>query len=464
MMPPDRSVIRRRRPTTKTAASPDFRSWLEARFPTVDWACRHHMPIHDNLRAISDGSGKRLMIFMPPRHGKSELVTIRFTAWMLERNPALRVIVAGHSQRLANRFSRRIRAIFEESASGKKAAAAKRRANAADEWETGSGGGVKAVGVGTGIAGFGADLVVIDDPVRNRAQAESANMRQKIYEWFCDDIHTRLEPGASMVLIQTRWHEDDLAGRLLGEEEQGDDWAIVNLPALAEENDPLGRAEGEALWPEQYSAVTLAAKKRQLGSYSFAALYQQRPVPREGSVFKREYFIGKIVDAAPAGVRWYRGYDLAVSTKTSADYTASFRVGADANGNLYIADGFRDRIDFPAQRRYIVDRIMNERDTVHGIESALHGEAFVQELRKDLRFAANAVLSVRVTSDKFTRSLAWAARAECGKVFLVRGPWIDDFLDEAYSFPGGRHDDQIDAVSLAVQMIGMKKERRAAGI
>jgi predicted phage terminase large subunit-like protein len=452
-------------PADNLAVSDEFRNWLDGRFPKIDWSCRHHEPIHQRLRELVGRKNGRLMIFMPPRHGKSELVTIRFTAWMLERDPALRVIVAGHSQRLANRFSRRIKSIYDESRRAKALAeGSNNRAKAADEWETGAGGGVKAVGVGTGIAGFGADLVIIDDPMRNRVQAESAHMRQRVYEWFCDDIHTRLEPGAAMILIQTRWHEDDLAGRLIAEREHGEDWAVVNLPALAEPGDELGRSEGEPLWPERFGSSVLAAKKRQLGSYSFAALYQQRPVPREGSVFKREYFIGKVIDTPPAGLRWYRGYDLAVSTRTSADYTASFRVGVDAESNLYIADGFRGRIDFPTQRRYIIDRIESERHTLHGIESALHGAAFVQELLKDRRLAASAITSVRVSQDKFTRSLAWSAKAECGKVFLVRGPWIDDFLDEAYSFPGGRHDDQIDAVSLAVQMIGMKKERRAAGI
>ena len=194
-----------------------------------------------------------------------------------------------------------------------------------------------------------------------------------------------------------------------------------------------------------------------MGTYSFDALYQQRPVPRTGGLFKREWF-SRVVDVAPQGLRWYRGYDLAVSTKTSADYTASFRCALDRKtGDLYIADGFRKRIEFPEQRRYIVDRIRTERNTEHGIESAIHGQAFVQELWREERLSRAAFRGVRVTTDKLTRALAWANRAEAGKVVLVRGPWINEFLDEVCAFPNARHDDQIDAVSLAVQMMDARK-------
>jgi predicted phage terminase large subunit-like protein len=181
-------------------------------------------------------------------------------------------------------------------------------------------------------------------------------------------------------------------------------------------------------------------------------LYQQRPGPAEGGKFKRHWF-KKIVDKAPEGLRWKRGYDLAVSTRTSADYTASFRCAKDAAGNLYIADGYRARIEYPEQRRYAVERMLAERDTEHGIEAALHGKAFVQELRRDLLVSHIAFRSIRVDGDKLTRALAWLALAEEGKLFLVRGPWIDEFVDEVCSFPTGRHDDQVDAVSLAVAMI-----------
>ncbi len=328
-----------------------------------------------------------------------------------------------------------------------------RTLNTASEWETPGGGVVRSVGVGGGIAGFGASLIVIDDPVRNRADAESRTYRDRVDEWFKDDIYTRMEPGASIILIQTRWHEDDLAGRLLREQENGGDkWEVVRLPAFAEAGDPLGRREGRPLCAKRYGVAALNKFRKKLGSYSFSALYQQRPIPAEGGQFKREWF-RQIVARAPEGLKWKRGYDLAVSLKESADYTASFRCAKDAAGNLYIADGYRKRVEYPDQRRYILSRFEAEPTTEHGIEAALHGQAIVQDLRRDHTLSSNAIRQIRVRGDKLTRALAWLNLAEEGKVFLVRGPWIEDFLDEVCAFPTGKHDDQVDAVSLAVEML-----------
>jgi predicted phage terminase large subunit-like protein len=345
---------------------------------------------------------------------------------------------------------------------------------------------VRSAGVGTGLAGFGAGLIVIDDPVKNRADAESSNNREKVDDWFKNDVYTRMEPNASIILISTRWHEDDLAGRLQREmAEGGEQWEEISLAALAEPPasaggeevtepngehgtralpaaDPLGRSAGEALCPQRYGVETLERYRRKLGSYAFAALYQQRPQSAEGGTFKRAWF-GKVIDHVPPGLRWKRGYDLAVSTKTTADFTASFRVATDRAGNLYIADGFRARIEYPEQRRFIVERMQNETATEHGIESAVHGKAVVQELRRDPELRRYALREVRVTADKLTRALAWMNLAEEGKLFLVRGPWVREFVDEVAAFPTGRHDDQIDAVSIAVNMLALARKNMAAG-
>lgn len=346
-----------------------------------------------------------------------------------------------------------------------------RRLATASEWETAGGGVVRSVGVG---------LIVIDDPVKNRAEAESETNRERVWEWFNDDIYTRMEPDAAIILIQTRWHEDDLAGRLLKEmKDGGEKWDVVSLSALAESErdegggmkdekkasdsslilhpssltgDPIGRRPGRALCPQRFNAKALLRYKKKLGTYSFSALYQQSPAPAEGGRFKRDWF-KNIIDDAPAGLGWKRGYDLAISTKTSADYTASFRCAFDKRGNLYIADGFRSRIEYPEQRRFIVQRMNAEDRTEHGIEAAMHGKAVVQELRRDRSVRRFAFREVRVAGDKLTRALTWLNLAEEGKVFLVRGPWIGNFVDEIARFPAGRHDDQIDAVSVAVQML-----------
>ncbi len=333
--------------------------------PTWTWTWPHQLLIFERLRKITDGTAKRLMIFMPPRHSKSETVTVRYTAWRLLREPKMNVIVGSYNQRLANRFSRKIRRIVE----GHIPLSKERKA--VDEWETTSGGGLCAVGVGSGVTGYGAQLIMIDDPVKNRAEAESRTRRETAWDWFNDDIYTRLEPGASIVLIQTRWHEDDLAGRLIIEAANGgENWEVLSLPALAyagaaDAMDPLSRAEGEPLCPARYDREELLRIKRKIGSYAFSALYQQSPIPRDGGIFKRGWF-SQIAERAPDGLRWFRAYDLAVSTKTSADYTASFRCAKDANGDLYISDGFRDRIEFPAQRRYIIDRMRMTGEMIMG--------------------------------------------------------------------------------------------------
>ncbi len=220
----------------RDAGRTTFEDWLLAEPSGLKWTARHHAYICEHLRRITDGSARRLMIFIPPRHGKSELATVRYIAWRLIRDARMNVIIGCYNQKLANRFSRKIKQITD----GRVIRSHAR--HAAEEWETAVGGSVKAVGVGAGITGFGGDLIIIDDPVKGRAVANSRNFRDKLWDWYKDDVHTRLEPGAAVVLIQTRWHDDDLAGRLLKDmEDGGEHWEVVRLPALAE-----GEAESPA--------------------------------------------------------------------------------------------------------------------------------------------------------------------------------------------------------------------------
>jgi len=567
----------------------DFHSWLKSVSPDMTWDWKHQKYIIDQLQKVTDGTCKRLMIFLPPRHGKSELVTVRYSAWRMQRDPSLNMILGSYNQRLANRFSRKVRrvitdAVAIENGEGEKRSggesrngsvsssplshvsssasslgpvspsplprvpssvfpfASQRPINTVAEWETPCGGGFRAVGVGGGVTGFGAQLIVIDDPVKSRAEAESEKYRERLHDWFNDDIYTRLEPDGAIILIQTRWHEDDLAGRLMQEmTDGGEQWNIIDLPAFAEwsgdtpvptdasasapsdsrseavgglgdksvpapsdsRSEAVGglgdksvpaptdwRVPGQALCPERFDETALERLRRQLGTYSFSALYQQRPTPADGGTFKREWF-KRIVNFAPPGLEWKRGYDLAVSLSNHADYTASFRCAFDEAGNLYIQGGFRKRIEYPDQRRFIIDRILSEPDTEHGVEKALHGEAIIQDLRREKSIHGHSIRAVKVLTDKLTRALAWAPLAEEGKVILVRrmdeggrmkdedqsqasspnsslilppssSAWIPDFLDEVAAFPNGQHDDQIDAVSLAFHMF-QKPKNRAAG-
>jgi len=436
-------------------ASDGFLKWLKRTSPSLEWENAHQLELLKKLERITSGESKRLLIFMPPRHGKSEMVTIRYAAWRIICDPKLNIILGCYNQKLADRFSRRIRQAVNDSGSVK--LASDRRGSS--EWETKEGGGVRAVGVGSGVTGYGAGLVIIDDPVKNRAEAESAVRRDNAWHWYSDDIYTRLEPDAPVIVIQTRWHEDDLSGRLLKNVDYGDQWEVIKLAAIAEADDPLRRLAGDALWPSRFSKERLEQVKRQMGSYSFAALYQQEPVPHDGGMFKRDHF-KRIVERAPNGLTWARGYDLAVSTRTTADYTASFRCAFDTDGTLYIADGFRRRIEYPEQRRYVIGRLRQERNTAHGVEKALHGQALVQDLLRDVKVRGKPLQAVKVDSDKWTRALSWSNAAEEGKVVLVQGSWIDEFVTEACSFPHGEHDDQIDAVSLAVGMLSSRNKNK----
>jgi predicted phage terminase large subunit-like protein len=253
----------------------------------------------------------------------------------------------------------------------------------------------------------------------------------------------------------TRWHPDDLAGFLLQEAENGgEQWEVVSLPALAEENDPLGRKPGEALCPDRYDEEALLRIKGNRSAQSWASLYQQRPIPNEGAVFDIDWF-SRIEARAPEGLRWARYWDLAVSTKTSADYTCSAAVALAKDGTLYIRDMVRGRWEWPDARKQMMKIMKSEPRTRHGVEEALHGMAAVQELRRERSIVNVPFRGVRVTKDKLSRALSWSERAEGGKVVLIQGPWIKAFLDEVAVFTGegDTHDDQVDTVSGGVEML-----------
>jgi hypothetical protein len=218
----------RRAEAAKARRLKSFEKWLPTVSQGMTWTAPLHVFLCEQLQRVTNGEVKRLMLFMPPRHGKSELVTVRYALWRLLREPRMNIIIASYNQKLANRFSRKIRKLVT-------GVELSRSAYAVEEWETAAGGGVKAVGVGAGVTGFGGDLVIIDDPVKSRREANSPVMRDRVWDWYNDDIHTRLEPGGAVILIQTRWHDDDLSGRLLKEmRDGGEQWEVIRLPALAE--------------------------------------------------------------------------------------------------------------------------------------------------------------------------------------------------------------------------------------
>lgn len=240
--------------------------------------------IAETLEAVERGEIDRLMVTMPPRHGKSEEVTIRFPAWVLGRNAKAQVITASYNSDLATDFGRKVRNVvnsprYSNIFDTRLAVDSK----AANRWNTNEGGAYVAAGVGTAVTGRGADYLIIDDPLKDRAEAESELKRNTVWDWYTSTAYTRLMPKGRVIVVQTRWHEDDLAGRLLeAVEKGGDKWVCLNLPAID--------GEGKALWPERYPVEALERIKAAIGPRDWAALYQQQPSPDDGDFFKRDWF------------------------------------------------------------------------------------------------------------------------------------------------------------------------------
>lgn len=399
----------------------------------------HQRALAAALESIERGEIRRLIVTMPPRHGKSELVSRRFPAWYLGRNPGRRIIACSYAATLAERFSGAARDQFADPRWPFAARLSPTSASRA-AWDIeGERGGYIAAGVGGPITGEGADLLIIDDPVKNSEEADSAIIRDSIWNWYQTTAYTRLEGrGAAIVLLMTRWHEGDLAGRLLAEQRNGGEaWHTIDMAAI--------NAAGEALWPERYDLDTLDTIRRAIGPRAWSALYQQRPAPAEGAMFKREWF--EVVPMAPDGLRWVRYWDLAQTTKTTGDYTVGASVAFDpGTGRTYVRDVIRGRWEWPDARALMRSAFIAEPGTVECVERAMHGLTALQEFERDAALLNKRIYGITVDRDKVSRAQTFAARAATGRVRLVQGPWIADWLSEVCAFPQAAHDDQVDSV------------------
>jgi predicted phage terminase large subunit-like protein len=432
-------------------SAPQFAEWLHLVTPSWRWDWLYLQHIRQALEGITRGDTRRLMLLLPPRHGKSEMTTIRYPVWRLERDQQVRVCVGCYNQTFAERFGRKARRI----ATRRLQLSTER--SAAREWETTAGGVFRSCGVGNPPTGEGFDLLIIDDPVKSREEAESEAYRERVWEWYTDDLYTRREPGCAIILIQTRWHEDDLAGRILASEQAGA-WEKVSLPALATEDDPLGREPGEALCPERYPVEELQDIRRTQGGYAFEALYQQNPTPREGSFFK----VGKleIILARPAGLRLCRAWDLA-GTEGDGDYTAGTLLGRDTDGYTYVCDVVRDQ--------WGPDDVERNVKQTAGLDTAQvsvrlpqdPGQAGKKQAAQLVRLLAGVPVKAEpVSGDKATRAFSFAAQVNSGNVRLVAGEWNRAFIEELRQFPMGKYDDQVDAASDAFNALVGRREAK----
>lgn len=429
--------------------------WAEhALAPWGQQPARHHRLLLESLSRLSVGEIDRLMVLMPPGSAKSTYASILFPAWWFIQHPNTSIIAASHTADLATHFGRQVRSLVSEFSSvlGYSLNANSR---AASRWQTSNRGEYFATGIRGPIAGRRADLAIIDDPVKSSVDAQNARHRDRIWEWYCSDLVTRLKPHARIALIMTRWHEEDLAGRLIAQ--AGKPWNMIRLPALAEVDDPLDRVVGEPLWPEWEDSAALEEKRNAVGERVWAALYQQSPRPLEGSLFKVSRI--QLLDELPRDVVGpaVRAWDLAATVA---------RPGSDPDWTVGIKM-LRDPVG-----RWIVLDVVRLRGSPHEVETAItdaalaDGTAVMIALPEDPGQAGKGQVSYlagklggynikasRETGSKILRATPLAAQVEVGNLAFLRAAWNHVLLEELRDFPFGRKDDQVDALARAFHML-----------
>lgn len=420
-------VLRARRARSSLLAFTEFTNPLYER-------AGHHEQIAAKLEAVERGEIDRLMIFMPPRHGKSELASKRFPAWCLGKKPQRQIIAASYNSDLANDFGRNVRNLvaepeFTQVFPGVTLAP---DSQAAMRMNTNAGGAYVAAGVGTAVTGRGAHIALIDDPFKDREEADSERRRELVWDWYRSTLYTRLMPGGAIVLIQTRWHEDDLAGRLL--EQSPEQWDVLELPAISN--------AGEALWPEWYDLQALERIKATIGPREWSALYQQQPQPDEGTFFQRAWF--QEWDELPP-LRLYGTSDYAV-TDGGGDYTVHRVWGIDSKGDVYRVDGWRGQTASDEWIERKLDLIEKHKPFAWFGEGGVIQKAIEPMLKRRMR---ERKVHCRLewlpsVADKPTRARSFQAMAANGRVFFEPGADISEHL----VFPAGKNDDDVDNSSL----------------
>ena len=405
----------------------------------------------------------RLIISMPPQEGKSQRAAIATPVWQLHRDPDTRISVASYAQGLANRNGRAIRnAIVTHPDLGMAIAADN---GAVSEWTlAGHDGGVLSVGRGAGITGRPVDLLIIDDPLKDRAEADSETIRDTCWDWWTDALSARLAPGAPVVLILTRWHEFDLAGRLIADDAAAG-WRVLNIPAQCEDanTDPLGRQPGEYMISTRgRSTAQWEQRKKTAGSRTWAALYQGRPSPAEGGIFKREWW--QQYDTPQWLIRddgsyWATGFDevlisadLTFKGTDHSDYVA-VGVWARRNADAWLLDQICDRWDFVTTlKRFEALCAKWPQATLKLVEDKANGPALISMLGKRIP----GIVPVTPEGGKEVRANAWAPLVEAGNVWIPSSrlaPWASDYIEQHAAFPNAAHDDMVDQSSQAVDRL-----------
>ena len=431
------------------ACRKNFLKFVKAMWPEFI-AGRHHKIIADKLERVASGELKRLIINMAPRHTKSEFASFLFPAWMMGKNPKMKIIQATHTTELAVNFGRKTKNLLDIDSyrdvfpDVKLAADSK----ASGRWDTSAGGMYYAVGVGSNLAGRGGDLIIIDDP-HSEQTAMSASGFDDAWDWYTGGPRQRLQPGGAIVIVQTRWSEKDMTGQLLramAKDPLADQWEVVELPAIFEDGTPC--------WPEYWSLEDLIAVRASIPPSKWNAQYQQNPTGEENAIIKREWWRLWGKEKVPQLEYVIQSYDTAFSAKQTADYSAITTWGVfypnegGSGPNLILLDSKKGRWDFPELKQVALDLYKFwEPDTVI-IEAKASGTPLTQELR------AQGIPVVNFTpsrgNDKVTRVHSVSPLFEAGMIWYPDETWADELIEEVAAFPNGEYDDLVDSMTQAL--------------
>lgn len=460
-----KALIEKQRRAQLKSQTPRLIDWVEESSPgyLTGW-------VHDEIckaleqfsRDVAAGLSPRLMIFMPPQHGKTTLCSERFPVWHMGQYPHHRVVDSAYALHLPKRSSKRARTLARDSKLMHHFPSFKLdpEKQGVEEWETTMGGYYKAVGVGGGLTGSGAHVLIIDDPVKDREEADSETIRNKAWEWWTDTASTRLAPGGGVLLIMTRWHEDDLAGRLLEQAKNTPtlpQWKVMRFPAIAEENERY-RQLGEALHPERYTEKMLSANKA--NSRTWSALYQQRPSSETGNIFKRSDW--RYYKVAPSDFDYQiQTWDMTFKDTDGTDFVAG-QVWQRTGGKFYLLYRLKQRMGYKEAKAAVKNtcKLFPMARAVF-IEDKANGSAIINDLSDELP----GLIPVNPMGGKVAR--AWAAEpyVSAHNCYLPENdPTIGEFVEEHAHFPRGKHDDEVDAFSQGMAQMALYSEFEPEGV
>lgn len=420
-----------------------------------------HQYVCKRLEAVERGEVKRLAISMPPQHGKSQMITETFPSWVLGRNPNSKIIEVSYNGTFAEKFGRLNRNKIEEFGKQVFGIELSKDNQSKTNWTlAGYPGGMISTGVDGGITGEGAELFLIDDPIKNRKEAESKIYRQRLWEEWQDSMQTRLHPDAAVIIVMTRWREDDLLGMILQQAEAtGEHWEIVRLPCLAEEVDILGRQPGQALWPEHgYDEQWAAKRKASTSSRTWDALYQQNPLPPEGNIIKQKWW--RFYNVLPSKFDLvFQSWDMTFKGNSDNDFVVG-QVWGILGSQKYLIDQIRERINFPSTVKAIKNmhkKWSKTRATL--IEDKANGSGIIDTIRGKIP----GVLPIQPDGSKEARCWAAAVDIEAGDIYLPDPrlqPWVKGFIEEFTRFPNTKNDDQVDAATQAINWSRSKQAKK----